>query len=186
MGMLPYAHAEKHLVVEVQNAEIVYQKNAKNADAIIFDLENCVRVVSRFGQGSSMTESEIQKRVRVEASKQGFTAFRNNRGFAWQGAIKKIGNMIQLFNPRRIEFGLTNGASDLIGFKSIKITKEMVGKNIAVFSAIECKAQNGKLSEHQKNFLTRVKESGGISIVSKSEADIKRGLEEWNELIMKP
>lgn len=43
--------------------------------------------------------------------------------------------------------------------------------------AIEVKSANGKLSQHQKEFLAKWEFNGGIAIVAKSIEDIIKGLE---------
>jgi hypothetical protein len=75
---------------------------------------------------------------------------------------------------RFIKYGVANpGGSDLIGYRVVEITQEMVGQKIAQFLAVECKASaGGKLSEHQKSFLDAVKQDGGIAVVAHSINDV--------------
>ena len=73
---------------------------------------------------------------------------------------------------RLVRFGLCKGSSDLIGFKSITITPEMVGKKIAAFVAIEVKTASGKPTPEQLNFVNRVKELGGIAGIARSVEDV--------------
>ena len=77
-----------------------------------------------------------------------------------------------LRNARPIRFGLAIGSSDAIGWHTKIITPEMVGKNIAIFTAIETKTRTGRTSLEQNNFLLTVKEAGGISGVVKSLDDL--------------
>jgi hypothetical protein len=93
--------------------------------------------------------------------------FRVNCGMAWTGkVINKIKNKIVLENPRPF-YGMPEGTSDLIGFTSIEITKEMVGNKIAVFTAIEVKTKNVTTSEEQNNFIKMVQDLGGIAKIVK-------------------
>lgn len=69
-------------------------------------------------------------------------------------------------------YGVANpGGSDLIGFRSVVITPEMVGRRIAVFAALEIKTPTGRATEQQKKFLSMVSAMGGISGVARSEDD---------------
>lgn len=107
-----------------------------------------------------MNEATILNLVRLTASRLGAVLFRNNIG------------AVRTSDGRHIKYGVCNpGGSDLIGFKKIKITQDMVGKDIAVFTAIEVKSQDGIVSKDQKNFIDVVSKAGGISGVARSEVD---------------
>jgi hypothetical protein len=47
------------------------------------------------------------------------------------------------------KFGLMTGSADFIGYTNIKITPEMVGKNLPVFTSFEVKTDKGKQSKAQ-------------------------------------
>ena len=83
-------------------------------------------------------------------------------------------------DPRPLHAGLCVGSSDLIGWSIVKVTPEMVGQNIAVFTAIEIKAEKGRASKEQLNFLQVVQQSGGVAGIAKTEQDalniVKGGL----------
>ena len=107
-------------------------------------------------------ESEIQKKVRLNLAKYGFKLFRNNVG-AWMQP-----------NGRPIRYGLCKGSSDIIGFKKIKIQPDMVGKDIAIFCAIETKRPKKSVTtDKQMNFIKVVENSGGFACIIKSENDIE-------------
>jgi hypothetical protein len=93
--------------------------------------------------------------------------FRVNSGMAWAGkVVNKIKNKIVLENPRPF-YGTIKGTPDLIGFTSIEITKEMIGQQIAVFTAIEVKTKNVITSHEQNNFIKMVQDLGGIAKIIK-------------------
>ena len=69
---------------------------------------------------------------------------------------------------RVIRFGLCVGSGDLIGWKSITITPEMVGRRVAVFLSVETKAKRGVKSEAQENWCSQVKINGGLAGFAKS------------------
>lgn len=62
-----------------------------------------------------------------------------------------------------LRFGLCRGSSDLIGFKSITVTPEMVGRKLAVFVGAECKTRYAYPSKAQKGFIRVVKDAGGFA-----------------------
>ena len=102
------------------------------------------------------SEAKIQQEIRLAVSDAGARTFRNNVG------------QFKAENGRMVSFGLCKGSSDLIGWKTVEITQEMVGKKVAVFLAIECKSFKGKPTADQLNFIRVVRESGGLAGVAKS------------------
>lgn len=107
-----------------------------------------------------MKESAIQIAVRLALSKAGSVMFRNNSG-AYQSP-----------DGRWIKYGVCNpGGSDLIGWRSITVTPDMIGKKIAVFTAVEVKTSRGKTTDAQANFIDQVRKAGGIAGVCRSAED---------------
>jgi hypothetical protein len=104
-----------------------------------------------------MSEKTFQERIKYELSQDGYTLFRNNVGLA------------KLADGRRIRYGLCPGSSDLIGWKTITVTPEMIGQKIAVFTAIEVKSRWGKTSAKQQNFIDVVRRAGGIAEIRREE-----------------
>lgn len=105
--------------------------------------------------------------------------WRNNVGQAWQGRgftlkrgqryVAEGGERI-LVDARPVDFGLCKGSGDGIGFDSIIITQDMVGKRIAVFMSIETKSKAGRASKEQINWQRLVHDFGGIALIV-SDAD---------------
>ena len=105
-------------------------------------------------------EHRIQTDILLAAPKRGYRLLRNNIGVA------KLGR-------RFVAFGVGGkGGSDLIGWREIEITPDMVGSRVAVFCAVECKAPAGRLSKHQEEFLDAVREAGGVAIVARGVEDL--------------
>lgn len=61
--------------------------------------------------------------------------------------------------------GLCEGSSDLIGWTTVEITPEMVGRKVAVFTAVEVKVPGKRPTAEQVNFLAQVRTAGGIAEV---------------------
>lgn len=110
-----------------------------------------------------MKETNLMRRLMVAISKTtGAVMFRNNVG------------QVSDAEGRVHRFGLCVGSSDLIGWQSRTITPDMVGQRVAVFTAIEVKTLTGRLTDAQEHFLETVHRAGGIAIVARSEADLRR------------
>lgn len=100
--------------------------------------------------------------------------FRNNTGTGWVGKQGRSNpGTVLLIDPRPLNAGLCKGSSDLIGFTSVIVTPEMVGKPVAIFTAIEVKG-NAKVTPEQQNFIDTVKNAGGLAGVARNEDDAAR------------
>jgi len=127
-------------------------------------------------------ETNLVRRIMLKiGSNPKIRIFRNNSGKCWIGKSKmfnspqtvsvKAGDVL-VQQARYFDAGLCPGSSDLIGLKSVKITPEMVGTEIACFVAIEAKLINGRVQENQINFLEMVKKMGGLGIICRDENNI--------------
>jgi hypothetical protein len=105
----------------------------------------------------------------------GIRIFRNNVGMGYQGKAEFFKNPIRVLitNFRMIKFGLLVGSGDYIGWKSVVVTPEMVGKKVAVFLSVEIKSEDGKRSEEQENWSAIVRYSGGIAVFIDDLENIK-------------
>lgn len=106
-------------------------------------------------------ETAIVQEIRLAVGGQpGARLFRNN-----VGALEdKTG--------RWVTYGLCEGSADLVGWRTVKVTPEMVGAHVAVFLAIEVKRPGGRgPTEAQDAFLTAVARAGGRAGVARSAAD---------------
>lgn len=104
-----------------------------------------------------VAEKKIQNSIMLTlGSKPWCRIFRNNVGTA----TTSTGSFIR--------FGLAPGSSDLIGITKVKITPDMVGKEVGIFTAIEVKDTRGKVSDKQKKFIDTIKKMGGIAFVARS------------------
>lgn len=100
---------------------------------------------------------EIQK----HATELGMRLWRNNVGKLPDGKGGWVSYGIQ--NP---------GGSDLIGFKRVTITPDMVGQQIPIFTAIEVKSEKGKATDAQITFINFIVASGGFAGIARSREDL--------------
>ena len=137
-----------------------------------------------------MSEGKIWRDIRDKLSKGTMRLFRNEVGngvairhkhaFTRQAIITACCELAQKMggSGARIHFGLTVGSGDLIGFRSVVITKEMVGQKVAVFTSCETKTATGKVREEQTNWQRFVNEAGGIAVIARSVEDAENKLQE--------
>ena len=122
-----------------------------------------------------MAEREITNALLLRLSKTGARLFRNNTGMAWAGEKLQgptgAARLVTLKNARPLHAGLCKGSSDLIGWTPVEITESMVGKKLAVFTALEVKSPRGRTSEEQERFINEVTRAGGIGRVVRKPED---------------
>ena len=106
-----------------------------------------------------MTEQQIQQQIRLSCSRGPVRLYRNNTG------------TLRDQHGRPVSFGLCKGSADLIGWRTVTVTPEMVGQQVAVFTSIEVKAASGRLRPEQRQWLDAVQAAGGIGGVARSVAD---------------
>ncbi len=108
------------------------------------------------------SEQSIQQHIRIACSTGNTRLFRNNTG-----TLKDA-------NGRPVQFGLCKGSADLIGWKRVTVTEDMVGSTVAVFLSIEVKTATGRLRPEQQQWLDAVQSAGGIAGVARSVGDAER------------
>lgn len=125
-----------------------------------------------------MSEKSLLNKLMIRATELGGRLFRNNVGVAWVGTkIDKLSNGdIILRSPRVIRYGLCVGSSDLIGWMPVVVTQDMVGKKIAMFTAVEAKVGGLRLTTEQKDFLFSVDAHGGIAVLARDVDDLLKDL----------
>ena len=105
--------------------------------------------------------------------------FTNPCGVAYVGAPQWTSGRVMLTKPRMIHFGLQDGSADLIGWRSVVITPEMVGKTVAQFVSIETKkSKGGKATNEQMQWRNVVHAHGGLAVIVNSLDEVKNALEE--------
>lgn len=128
-----------------------------------------------------MSETDIQNRI-LRLSAGDVRLFRNNVGQAWAGKSRRISQTgmawlkagdVVVSNARPLHAGLCEGSSDLIGWRTMTITPDMVGQQVAVFTAIEVKSDRGRPTPEQRAFVAAVRAMGGRAGVAWSEQDAR-------------
>jgi hypothetical protein len=109
-----------------------------------------------------VTEHQIQQHIRLTCSTGATRLFRNNTG------------TLRDQRGRPVSFGLCKGSADLIGWRTVTITPEMVGQQVAVFTSIEVKTPTGRVKPDQQQWLDAVQAAGGIAGVARSVEDALR------------
>ena len=106
-------------------------------------------------------ETTLQQQIRLAlGTRPDLRLFRNNTG--------------TLPDPRTgrpVQFGLAKGSADLIGLRTVTITPDMVGQQVAVFTSIEVKTPKGRPTAAQQNWLNMVRSLGGIAGIARSVRD---------------
>ena len=108
-----------------------------------------------------MSEQAIQQRIRLALSRGPVRLWRNN-----------VGRLLDQ-NGRMVTFGLCPGSADLIGYRTLEITEEDVraagGRlRLAVFTAVEVKAERGRVRPEQTAWLDHVRAAGGLAGIARS------------------
>lgn len=106
-------------------------------------------------------ETTLQQQIRLAlGTRSDLRLFRN-----------QVGQLPDPRTGRPVQFGLARGSADLIGWRTITITPDMVGQQLAVFTSIEVKTPTGRIRPEQQAWLTAVQTAGGIAGIARSVRD---------------
>lgn len=83
----------------------------------------------------------------------------------------QVGSLPDPRTGRLVTFGLARGSADLIGWRTITVTADMVGQRLAVFTSIEVKTPTGRVRPDQTAWLSAVQAAGGIAGIARSVPD---------------
>ena len=114
-----------------------------------------------------MNETAIQQHIRLALGRlRHVRMFRNN-----------VGKLPDPRTGRWVEFGVGGtGAADLLGWRTVTVTPEMVGQRLAQFVSLEVKTATGRVRPEQENWRRVVQEAGGVAAVVRSVEDAQRAL----------
>lgn len=122
-----------------------------------------------------MLETPVQQRARVVGSQVGLLVMRNNVGACYDNTQRLI--RYGLMNESA-ELNARYKSSDLINITPVRITAEMVGKTVGIFTAFETKktgwylTQGDAHGQAQDAFHILVRSYGGIAGFITDAADI--------------
>ena len=117
--------------------------------------------------GTMSNEGTIMRKIMLAVAKT-TVLFRNTSGCYREG-------------ERFIKYGLGNpGGADLIGWTSVVVTPEMVGRKVAVITCLEVKTAKGKATTEQIAFIHAVKFAGGIAEIVRSEEEAEKTVAEFS------
>lgn len=135
-----------------------------------------------------MRESKIMSEIRDKLSHGLVRLFRNNTGVGLAIQHKHpytrqalISACIALAEKgggtaQRIRFGLAVGSGDLIGWRQVLITPEMVGMTVAQVVSCEVKTDRGAVKMEQSNWMAAINGAGGLAFVARSVEEAKNNL----------
>jgi hypothetical protein len=83
----------------------------------------------------------------------------------------QVGSLPDPRTGRLVTFGLARGSADLIGWRTVTVTPDMVGQQLAVFTSIEVKTPTGRIRPEQQAWLDVVLRGGGIAGIARSVTD---------------
>ena len=91
--------------------------------------------------------------------------------------VRLFRNAVGFDNERKVRYGLAPGSPDLVGWKTVTITKDMVGKRIAQFLGIEVKTADGRVELEQAAFIEALQKAGGLGGFARSVDQAKEIVE---------
>lgn len=87
--------------------------------------------------------------------------FQSRAGFAWQG-VSTVKGIFRIIKNAIPFYGMPDGFPDTCGWTSVEITPDMIGKKIAIFTAVEVKTGKQELTKEQRAFRDIIIRMGGI------------------------
>ena len=128
-----------------------------------------------------MREANLMRTIQLALGRfQNLRLFRNNSGTGWVGKYRKLngsGNVL-IEDARPLHAGLCDGSSDLVGWTSLEIKPEHVGKRVAVFTALEIKTDSGRANASQLNFIEQVRAAGGFAGIVRTPEEAARFIDD--------
>lgn len=114
--------------------------------------------------------------------------FRNSIGLGWVGESRRFSRPetiqvgagdVLIRRARPLHAGLVKDSADLIGWHTVEITPEMVGRRMAVFASFEGKQGSDRSSAGQVHWRSEVQKAGGIACEVRRPEDATRAIAEF-------
>jgi NAD dependent epimerase/dehydratase family enzyme len=84
-----------------------------------------------------------------------------------------VGVFRRMYTEEKVRCGLCPGSGDLIGWRTIEVTPDMVGQRIAVFISAEAKAPYGPTNPEQAQFIKVVRDMGGRAGIFRTPSELR-------------
>jgi hypothetical protein len=115
-------------------------------------------------------ESLVNDAAKEWARARNGVLYRNRRG------------MVELSSGAKMPIGLgPNGTGDLIGYMRVRITPEMVGRVLPIYTEIESKTDSGKLAEHQQARIEELRDVQAIAGCVRNVDDCEQIMARWRD-----
>ena len=124
-------------------------------------------------------EADLMRRLQKLASELGARLFRQNTGMAWVGNARQFSRTdyvrvepgdVVIRKARPFHAGVT-GMSDLGGWTPAKVTAEMVGTTVAIYTQVEVK-DGARVTKEQDAWISAVRNAGGRAGVAHNAEDL--------------
>lgn len=135
-----------------------------------------------------MSDTGFLNRICLAIARGPTRAFRNSIGLGWVGQSRRItatetitvhaGDVV-IRRARPLHAGLLKGSGDLIGWHTVEIPPEMVGRRVAVFVSLEGKQGSDRSSPEQVHWRNQVAAAGGIAAEVRSPEDALAAIRAW-------
>lgn len=121
-----------------------------------------------------MSDGPFLKKLLLACGRGPVRLFRNNNARAWVPSGEPVvarttcqvtmhAGDVLLRRARPLHAGLAVGSGDLVGWKTVEVTPDMIGQRVAVFVSIEAKEGTGRMSPAQKDWANAVRAAGGLA-----------------------
>lgn len=131
------------------------------------------------------TDTDFLNRILLACGRGATRLFRNSVGLGWVGkstrftaartiVVSKGDVLVRAARP--LHAGLFKGSGDLIGWRVVKISPEMVGQEVAIFVSLEAKEGSGRSTPEQKQWAENVRAAGGLAAEVRSVDDAVEAL----------
>lgn len=137
-----------------------------------------------------MSDTGFLNKIALAIARGPTRAFRNSIGLGWVGQSRRISAVetiqvhpgdVVIRRARPLHAGLLKGSGDLVGWHTVEITPEMVGRRVAVFMSLEGKQGSDRSSPEQIHWRDQVAQAGGIAAEVRRPEDAQEAIQAWHD-----
>jgi hypothetical protein len=140
------------------------------------------RVLNAFYAGVLPDAADVKPRVKRGPQKESLVGKANRAWAALKGGVLRRNRrgLVDLASGGKMPIGLSEPLIlDEVGYLTITVTPELIGRRIAVLMVIEDKTETGVVAEHQQACIETLRDAGAIAGVSRGPEDSERIYQEW-------